>query len=116
MTQSEPIKVILEPHVIEQRQGNLTVTKSLNQDKVIIEQGGRRRHWGYVPTVSGHHGFFMPLSGFPKEYLSEVQRQINKLRGFADGDGPPAPIVVDPGPTSEEQLSEEESEDEDEFA
>lgn len=116
MSKSEEFTVILKPHVIEQRQGNLTVTKSLNQDLVIIEQNGKRQHWGYVPSVEGHHGYFMPLSGFPKEHVAEVQRQINKLRGFAEGEGPPAPIVVDPGPTAAEQMSEEQSEDEDEFA
>jgi len=105
----ESFKVVLKPFTVEETIGNVTVTKSLNQDIVIIVTAQGQQSWGYCPTVPGH-GTFLPLSGFPMELVGEVQRQINEIRGenFAP------PEMIESGPTAAEEQAESET-DEEEF-
>lgn len=98
---SESFKVVLKPHTVEKTVGNITVTQSLNQDQVIIVTTTGQQMWGYAPTIPGH-GTFLPLSGFPKEMVDEVQRQINEIRGTNDK----APVMLDSGRTAAEQEAE----------
>jgi len=118
LNQMESFKVVLKPFTVEETVGNVTVTKSLNQDMVIIVTTQGQQSWGYCPSVPGH-GTFIPLSGFPgkkvtleelNEYVGEVQRQINEIRGenFAP------PEMVESGPTAAEEQAESET-DEEEF-
>lgn len=108
--------VKLEPFTLQETVGNLTVTKSLNQDRVIIVTDSGQRTWGYCSTFAGHE-VFLPLSGFPKELVPEVQRQINILKGYADGDGPLPAEVIETGPNAEEHWAslEESAEDVEEY-
>lgn len=96
----ESFVVKLFPFEIQERKGNLTVTKSMGMDKVVIVTDNGQRHWGYC---SDDTGTFQQLSGFPKELAPEVQRQINLLRGFAVGEGPDPPVILESGPTAQEQ-------------
>jgi hypothetical protein len=106
METDQKIVVKLVPMTVPKVVGNLVVQKSLNQDRVdIYNERGDGATWGYCPTVEGH-GTFLPLSGFPKELVGEVQRQINEIRGFAAGEGPPPPQMLVTGRTAAEQAAE----------
>ena len=104
---TESFTVVLEPFTCQQTVGNLTVTKSMNQDQVIIVTMSGRRMWGYSPTIPGH-GTFLPLSGFPKELVGEVQRQINEIRGTNA-----RPVMLESGRTAAEQKADGVDDDED---
>jgi hypothetical protein len=112
----EKFTVKLVPMTVPKVVGNLVVQKSLNQDRVdIFNEKGEGATWGYCPTVEGH-GTFLPLSGFPKELVGEVQRQINILRGFKDGEGPPPPQMIETGRTAAQQAAEaQEAEAQDDY-
>jgi len=112
----ESFEVVLVPHTLQQTYKNVTYTKSLNQDQVFTITLDGQRLMGYCPTGS-MEGKFLPLSGVPKEIVPEIQRQINLLRGFKDGDGPDPIEMAHTGRTAQEQrqeFNEEEDEEEDE--
>lgn len=109
----ESFEVVLVPHEVKQKVKNVTVTKSLQQDQVYIVTTDGRQLWGYCPTDEKRGGF-LPLSGFPKELVPEVQKQINHLRGYKAGEGPEPPVILETGRTAQEQRQDSESnEDED---
>jgi hypothetical protein len=96
-------EVRLRPMTTVKRIGNLTVQQDCKQDYVdIFTPDGRGQTWGYCPHGKGR-GTFLPLSGFPKELVGEVQRQINLLRGYPEGEGPAPPVMVETGRTAAEQ-------------
>jgi hypothetical protein len=100
----DSFEVKLEPFTVEKTVGNLTVTQSLNQDRVVIVTNTGQRCWGYCSTLKGCE-IFLPLSGFPKELVAEVQRQINALKGYPEGEGPNAAVVIETGRTAGEQAA-----------
>ena len=104
----EHFKVVLQPFTCDEQHGNITLTKSLNQDQVIIVTPQGQRVWGYVSTVQGH-GTFLPLSGFPMELTEEVQRQINEIRGVECQ----PPRMIASGRNAAEQDADQEFEDQD---
>lgn len=109
----EHFQVVLVPHTVQQKYKNVTVTKSLNQDQVYTVTMDGRRLMGYCPTIPGR-GQFLPLSGVPKEIVPEIQRQINELRGFSDGQGP-APIhMTETGRTAAQQRAQAYQDDDEE--
>lgn len=103
MQEQPKITVTLRPMVVPKKVGNLTVKRSVKQDYVDIEtEDGKKQTWGYVSSIPGLDTF-LPLSGFPMELTAEVQRQINELRGYKEGEGPKPPQMVANGRTAAEQ-------------
>lgn len=103
---SEDFEIDLTPMYGEKRVDNVVVKVDLQQMYVHITANGRRRHWGYVSTRPGH-GWFLPLSGFPKEMVDAVQQKVNALLS-PDGGGPSAKPMARTGNNAQEQ---EEGED-----
>jgi hypothetical protein len=110
----EAFEVVLVPHTVQQTYKNVTYTKSLNQDQVFSVTMDRRQLIGYCPT-GDLPGVFLPLSGVPKEIVPNIQKQINQLRGFADGEGPQPIDIRETGRTAKEQRQQYEDEDEEEY-
>lgn len=109
-------EVRLRPMTVEKRVKNLVVKQDCKQDYVdIFTPDGKGQTWGYCPHGEGR-GTFLPLSGFPKELAGEVQRQINKIRGYKDGEGPAPPVMIETGQTAAEQeAAAYQDDDEDEY-
>jgi hypothetical protein len=114
MQMTELFEVVLKPHMVEQPYKNVTVTKSLNQDLVYVVNTKGMELMGHCPTGK-MPGVFLPLSGVPKEIVPDIQRQINHLRGFADGEGPQPIDMKETGRTAKEQRQQYEDEDEEEY-
>lgn len=111
---STEFEVRLRPMTVQKRVGNLTVDQDCKQDYVdIFTPDGKGQTWGYCPHGEGR-GTFLPLSGFPKELVGEVQRQINLLRGYKEGDGPAPPEMIETGRTAAEQEAAAQQDDYDE--
>lgn len=108
---SNEITVDIKDHIINDVKNGLKIKKRLDLSKVFVTQGSQRRHWGYV-WDHPKGGKFQPLSGFPTELVPEVQKQINGIRGFAEGSGPAPPVMVRQGGTAQQQREEAEDTDE----
>ena len=71
------MKIELKEHTVEKKTHWGTVTKSLNQHVVMIENdNGEMRQCGYVGTSA-----FLPLTGFPAELVGPVADECEKQLG-----------------------------------
>jgi len=102
------VRVKLHPHTVYKRVDNLEVDVTW-QDWVAVDTGSGFKSWGFCDRVGG---VFVPLSGFPRELVPEVQRQVNELRGCAPGTGPAPLAIEDSGPTNQDQEIVEDDEEE----
>ena len=80
------------------------------EDWVAVNLGNGHRSWGRCNRDGD--AVFVPLSGFPKELVPEVQEALNNLKGCEPGTGPEPVEIIDSGPTNEDAIAIEDDEDE----